>query len=109
MSCGNHNCPFFEFQADGDQFSEAELQCVVNDALQAIYVPLNSEIFSNMHSRIVAHGFAQAFINKQLSHRLRHTGHITLFNKKTGFPMHHRIYDSSMPGGNNRKAGSTCL
>jgi len=35
MSCGNNNCPFFELQADG-AFSEAELQCVVSDALQNV-------------------------------------------------------------------------
>jgi len=36
MSCGDQNCPFFEFQADGDQFSEAGLHCNVHDAVQDV-------------------------------------------------------------------------
>jgi len=35
MSCSSHNCPFFEFSADGDQFSEAGLQCTIQEALQS--------------------------------------------------------------------------
>ena len=56
MSCGNHNCPFFELQADGDQFSEAELQCVVNDALQHVTFDQGEVLFlqgqpsSNLYS-----------------------------------------------------------
>jgi CRP/FNR family transcriptional regulator len=36
MSCGNHNCPFFEFPSDGDPFGGAGLQCVVHDTLQDV-------------------------------------------------------------------------
>lgn len=56
MSCGNHNCPFFELQADGDQFSEAELQCIVNDALQHVTFDQGEVLFlqgqpsSNLYS-----------------------------------------------------------
>ncbi len=35
MSCGNHNCPFFELQAGG-AFSDAHLHCIVSDALQSV-------------------------------------------------------------------------
>ena len=36
MSCGNHNCPFFDYPADDDQFSGTDVQCVVHDALQNV-------------------------------------------------------------------------
>ena len=36
MSRGNQDCPFFEFQADGDQFSEAGMHCNVHDAVQDV-------------------------------------------------------------------------
>lgn len=46
MSCGNQNCPFFEFQIDGDQFSEAELHCNVRDALQDVTFSQGEVLFS---------------------------------------------------------------
>ena len=36
MPCGNHNCPFFELQADDEQFSDTELQCIVDGAFQSV-------------------------------------------------------------------------
>lgn len=36
MSCGSNNCPFFEFQTDDDQFSDAETHCNVRDVLQNV-------------------------------------------------------------------------
>ena len=56
MPCGNHNCPFFELQADGDQFSGAELHCIVNDALQHVTFDQGEVLFlqgqpsSNLYS-----------------------------------------------------------
>lgn len=46
MSCGNQNCPFFEFQIDNDQFSEAELHCNVHDALQDVSFSQGEVLFS---------------------------------------------------------------
>jgi CRP/FNR family transcriptional regulator len=46
MSCGNQNCPFFEFQIDGDQYSEAELHCNVYDALQDVTFRQGEVLFS---------------------------------------------------------------
>jgi CRP/FNR family transcriptional regulator len=46
MSCGNQNCPFFEFQIDGDQFSEADLHCNVHDALQDVTFSQGEVLFS---------------------------------------------------------------
>jgi CRP/FNR family transcriptional regulator len=45
MSCGNDNCPFFNLKADGSEFSEAELQCIVNDALQSIHFDQGEVLF----------------------------------------------------------------
>jgi CRP/FNR family transcriptional regulator len=45
MSCGNHNCPFFEYPADGDQFSGTDLQCVVHDALQNVTFTQGEALF----------------------------------------------------------------
>jgi len=36
MSCGNRSCPFFELQANDGPFSDAELQCIVTDAVQKV-------------------------------------------------------------------------
>lgn len=36
MSCGNSACPFFELQSGNGQFSEAEIQCIVTDAVQSV-------------------------------------------------------------------------
>jgi CRP/FNR family transcriptional regulator len=33
MPCSNRNCPFYKFQADGDQLVDAELECVINDCV----------------------------------------------------------------------------
>jgi CRP/FNR family transcriptional regulator len=46
MSCGNQNCPFFEFQTDGDQFSEAGLHCNVHDAVQDVTFGQGEVLFS---------------------------------------------------------------
>jgi len=46
MSCGNQNCPFFEFQIDGDQISEAGLHCNVRDALQDVTFGQGEVLFS---------------------------------------------------------------
>ena len=36
MSCGNCSCPFFELQANDGPFSDAEMQCIVTDAVQKV-------------------------------------------------------------------------
>lgn len=36
MPCGNCVCPFFELQAGNGPFSEAEIQCIVTDAVQTV-------------------------------------------------------------------------
>lgn len=36
MSCGNCSCPFFELQANDGPLSDAELQCIVTDAVQKV-------------------------------------------------------------------------
>lgn len=36
MSCGIQNCPFFERHTNGDGRISPELQCIVNDAAQAV-------------------------------------------------------------------------
>ena len=36
MSCGNSSCPFFELQAENSPLSEAEIQCIVTDAVQKV-------------------------------------------------------------------------
>jgi len=46
MSCGNQNCPFLEFQTDGDQFSEAGLHCNVHDAVQDVTFSQGEVLFS---------------------------------------------------------------
>ena len=46
MSRGNQDCPFFEFQADGDQFSEAGMHCNVHDAVQDVTFSQGEVLFS---------------------------------------------------------------
>lgn len=36
MSCGNGQCPVFELQAENSLSSEAEIQCIVADAIQKV-------------------------------------------------------------------------
>ena len=36
MACGNCNCPFFELQGQNSPLSEAEIQCIVREAVQKV-------------------------------------------------------------------------
>jgi len=45
MPCGNNSCPFFELQTDGVQFSDAELHCLIKDALQNVNFERGEALF----------------------------------------------------------------